>query len=143
MPLDKAPYGYLTLRYVHDVVTGEFANIGVVLFAPQQGFLKSRFLPAFDRLDAFFLHTDHAHLLAITDHLKIRFSELSAELRNADEVLPITRVKELAERVMPRDDSSIQWSEMSGGFSNDPGATLHHLFARLVEHYAKTNESLA
>lgn len=33
----KTNYSTIILRYVHDVVTGEFANIGVVLYAPAQG----------------------------------------------------------------------------------------------------------
>ena len=34
----KIPYSFSVLRYIHDVVTGEFANVGVVLFAPGQVF---------------------------------------------------------------------------------------------------------
>lgn len=32
----KTTYSTITLRYVHDVVTGEFANIGVVLYPPDK-----------------------------------------------------------------------------------------------------------
>ena len=32
----KTNYSTIILRYIHDVVTGEFANIGVVLYAPDQ-----------------------------------------------------------------------------------------------------------
>ncbi len=35
----KTPYSFVTLHYVHDVVTGEFANVGVVLYAPEQRLL--------------------------------------------------------------------------------------------------------
>jgi len=34
----KTTYSTITLRYIHDVVTGEFVNIGVVLYAPEQRF---------------------------------------------------------------------------------------------------------
>jgi hypothetical protein len=30
----KLAYTYPLLRYVHDVASGEFANVGVVLFSP-------------------------------------------------------------------------------------------------------------
>src|SRR5207249_2292563 len=36
----KTTYSTITLRYLHDVVTGEFANIGVVLYSPEQRFLE-------------------------------------------------------------------------------------------------------
>jgi hypothetical protein len=28
----KTPYSFSVLRYIHDVVTGEFINVGVALF---------------------------------------------------------------------------------------------------------------
>lgn len=28
------PYTYSVLRYVHDVTSGEFVNVGVVLYSP-------------------------------------------------------------------------------------------------------------
>jgi hypothetical protein len=39
----KTTYSTITLRYLHDVVTGEFFNIGVVLYSPEQRFLEARF----------------------------------------------------------------------------------------------------
>jgi hypothetical protein len=32
----KTPFSTVTFRYVHDVVTGEFVNVGVVLYAAEQ-----------------------------------------------------------------------------------------------------------
>ena len=32
--MNKQPYTYTILRYVHDTSTGEFANVGVVVSAP-------------------------------------------------------------------------------------------------------------
>ena len=46
----KTTYSTITLRYVHDVVTGEFANIGVVLYAPEQRLLEARFTQSYERL---------------------------------------------------------------------------------------------
>jgi len=40
--VEKVAHSSITLRYVHDVVTGEFANIGVVLYAPEKRFLKAQ-----------------------------------------------------------------------------------------------------
>ena len=41
-------YSFVTLRYVHDVVTGEFANVGVVLYAPDARLLEARFAIALE-----------------------------------------------------------------------------------------------
>jgi Protein of unknown function (DUF3037) len=33
----QQPYTYTILRYVHDVTTGEFVNVGVVMHLPREG----------------------------------------------------------------------------------------------------------
>ena len=40
----KQAYSYTVLRYVHDVVSGESLNVGVVMHAPGAGFLKAQTL---------------------------------------------------------------------------------------------------
>ncbi len=33
---DRVPYSFVVLRYVHDVFTGEFLNVDVVMHVPSQ-----------------------------------------------------------------------------------------------------------
>ena len=47
---EKQAYSYTVLRYVHDVVSGEALNVGVVMHAPAAGFLKVRTRKNVDRL---------------------------------------------------------------------------------------------
>ena len=61
----KTTYSTITLRYMHDVVTGEFVNIGVVLYVPEQRFLDARFTTSYERLNAAFLNIDHLHFRAL------------------------------------------------------------------------------
>jgi hypothetical protein len=129
----KTTYNSIVLRYVHDVVTGEFANIGVVLYAPDQRFLDARFTTSYERLNAIFLKIDHLHFRALIRYMTNRFEELGAELR--DGLLPQAGLPELAKQVLPPDDSSLQWSQPSGGFTDDPAKTLHDLYNRYVECY--------
>lgn len=139
----KTTYSYVTLRYVHDVVTGEFANVGVVLYAPDQRFLGARFSSSYERLNAIFLKIDHAHFRNLMRYLTNRFAELAEELRDSLEISPVTGIKELVRQVLPPDDSSLQWSEAGGGFNADPEATLQQLYSRLVEQYVKGSELLS
>jgi hypothetical protein len=136
----KTTYSYVTLRYVHDVVTGEFANVGVVLYAPEQRLLEARFSTSYERLNAIFLEIDHAHFRNLMRYFTNRFAELSEELRDSLKVLPVTALDEMVRRVLPADDSSLQWSQAGGGFSADPKETLQQLYLRLVERYVKGGE---
>lgn len=146
----KTTYSTITLRYVHDVVTGEFANIGVVLYSPEQRYLEARFTNSYERLNAIFLKIDHLHYRALMRYLSNRFDEIAADIRDGLEVLPVTGLKEIVRKVLPPDDSSLQWSEQGGGFAENPAAMLDELFNRLVERYiagaeqvSRTDEEIA
>ena len=136
----KTAYSYVTLRYVHDVVTGEFANVGVVLYAPEQRLLEARFTGSYERLNAIFLKIDHPHFRALMRYLTNRFEELSEDLRDSLKLVPVSGITELVRQVLPPDDSSLQWSEAGGGFTEDVEETLRTLFARLVERYVRDSE---
>lgn len=136
----KTAYSYVTLRYVHDVVTGEFVNVGVVFYAPSEHYLEARFTSSYERLNALFLKIDHANYRNLVRYLSNRFVELAAELRDGLNLTPLQKIEELVRRVLPQDDSSLQWSSMSGGFSENLGETVGQLYARLVERYTRSGE---
>jgi hypothetical protein len=131
----KTNYSSIILRYVHDVVTGEFANIGVVVYAPEQRFLEARFATSYERLNAIFLKIDHLHFRALMRYLANRFEELSAELRDGLHVKPVTTLSEIVKQVLPPDDSSLQWSQQGGGITDDPERALAELYKRMVERF--------
>jgi hypothetical protein len=139
----KIPYSTIALRYVHDVVTGEFANIGVVLYAPEQRFLDARFTTSYERLNAIFLKIDHQHFRALMRYLANKFEEIAAEMRDGLKLSPVTSLTEIVRRVLPPDDSSLQWSEQSGGFADDPAKALDEVYRRLVERYVQGAEQVS
>jgi hypothetical protein len=146
----KTSYSTIALRYVHDVVTGEFANIGLVLYAPGPRFLEGRFTTSYERLNAIFLKIDHLHFRALMRYLANKFEELGAEIRDGLHVPPVTALTEIVRQVLPPDDSSLQWSEQGGGFTEEPAVTLGELYKRFVERYvadaeqaSRTDEEIA
>src|ERR1700677_5260851 len=84
----KTNYSTIILRYIHDVVTGEFANIGVVVYAPDQRFLEARFTTSYERLNAVFLKIDHLHFRALMRYMSNRFDEIAADIRDGLHVPP-------------------------------------------------------
>ena len=136
----KTAYTFVTLRYVHDVVTGEFANVGVVLYAPAERHLEARFTSSYERLNALFVKIDHANyrnLIRFFDH---RFVELATEIKESLDLTPVQGIEELVRRVLPPDDSPLQWSPAGGGFSANLGETVVELHARMVERYTRSGE---
>ena len=136
----KNAYSCLTLRYVHDVVTGEFANVGVVVYAPTARFLEVRFTTSYERLNLMFLKIDHAHFRSLMRYLENSFEELAAEVRDGLVAPPLDGLIEMARKILPADYSSLQWSRPGGGLSEDLSRTVNELYARLVERYVRAQE---
>lgn len=134
--MNKQPYTYTVLRYVHDTGTGEFANVGVVLCAPAARFVDAILRPTHGRLSKMFPGMDGDHFRRVVKHLQARFDELATRAQEEMdlETLPATAL-ELAHRVIAPDDSSFQWSPMGSGLSSDLSATLETIYQRMVETY--------
>lgn len=131
----KTTFTYTILRYVHDVATGEFVNMGVALYAPEAKYVSAICTPRYGRLSKMFLEVSGDHLRSVMRYLQARFEEHAAKLGNE---LPLNwpnSILEIAHSVLPPDDSSLQWSEPNGGITEDPAATLEQLYDRLVEKY--------
>jgi hypothetical protein len=133
----KTTFTYTVLRYVHDIATGEFVNMGVALYAPEAKYVSAICNSRYGRLSKMFLEVNGDNLRSLMRHIQARFEEhavkLSGEL--ALELEKPKNVMEIAVGILPRDDSSLQWSEPNRGFTEDPAATLEQLYTRLVEQY--------
>ncbi len=133
----RLPYSYVVLRYVHDIVRGEFANVGVVLFAPHAPFLRGRFSSDFRRLRAIFGEIDEAHLSSMLQHLGRTFAGFQPDRDTAKR-----NITQLVQRLLPADDSSLQWSPPGGGVTEDVSETLDYLFERFVESHSEPAAAL-
>src|SRR6185369_1165174 len=131
----RTTFTYTVLRYVHDIATGEFVNMGVALYAPEAKYVSAICTPRYGRLSKMFLNVNGDHLRSLVRFIQARFEEFGSKL-SAELGLECPKsVMEIATGILPRDDSSLQWSEPNGGFTEDPGATLEQLYVRLVEKY--------
>jgi Protein of unknown function (DUF3037) len=132
----KTAYTYTTLRYVHDTATGEFANVGVALYAPDAKFLSARFRTTYGRLSKMFPGLDGEVFKSLMRHLENRFEEIGAAIRDE---LPLNghpkSAIEIAVSVLPRDDSSLQWTEVGSGITDNPSTTLETIYERMVDRY--------
>lgn len=134
----KTAYSFVVLRYVHDVVSGEFINIGVALYAPGAKYIGGLCNTRYTRLGNMFGkgEIDSNYFRGLMRYIEARFEELGDKLRSE---LPLhgvpSDIMQIAKGVLPPDDSSLQWSEAGGGQTEDPSKTLENLFVRMVERY--------
>lgn len=139
------PYSFCFLRYVHEPLSGEFANVGVLLWAPQSRFLGFKASQKFSRLSHFFhgfQSQDHRQLIARID---TQFQKLAQDLADTQN-LPLSEAPEsardLALKVIPHDDAALQWSLSGGGLTDSPADELEALFTEAVaRHYDSSEEA--
>ena len=138
-------YTYCLLRYVHDVVGGEFVNVGVALYAPDKPYAGALVTQRYARLSNLFVEVDGHHFRTVTKHLQSQLATLHRAMQGAIAhgqqrlmLQPSPQdIGEILMSVLPQDDSSLQFSEILGGVTNDPETTLEQLFERYIGQYER------
>src|SRR5260370_9200482 len=139
----KTEFSYVILRYVHDVVSGEFANVGIVLVAPKTRFAGAVCTQRYQRVSQFFQGASGKHVRDVNSYIQRRIDEISERLSANSVLSSFPRdASEFAQQVLPKDDSSFQTSELRGGLADASGIekVLEELFDRFVERYERTLE---
>ena len=76
---EKRAYSYAVLRYVHDMVSGEALNVGVVMHAPAASFLKARTRKTVGRLKQAFPDLDPAAFADAMQAVDCGFSTIAKQ----------------------------------------------------------------
>ena len=137
--MNKQAYSYSVLRYVHDVTTGEFVNVGLALYCPALHYANATCRTTSKRLRPLFSSLDSDVFRALMRKVQTRFEALHDEVNSQLELRPYASVMELAQSVIPQDDSALQWAPMGSGLTSDPDATLELLFDRFVMKHEETS----
>jgi hypothetical protein len=131
----QLPYTYTTLRYVHDIRTGEFLNVGVVIHVSSTSEVLFRTRMTFGRAKNVFPDLDgeafRTAMSAVRRSLAgvAKDAELSGLFGREHDAATIAR------RALPADDSTLQWAPVGSGITDDPIKTFERLYARLVTRY--------
>jgi hypothetical protein len=132
--MTRRAYTYVLLRYRHDALAGEFANVGVVLHEPMSGFLGAQVRHTLGRLAKMFPDLDAEPLKAALRSLERAVNDL-ARSEGGDLLATLTDAGALARSVMPTDDTSFVWGPIGSGVTEDPAETLQRLYRRFVGRY--------
>ena len=126
-------FQYQIVRYMHDRVTAEFVNVGIVVFQPDTNFLHGRFVSKFSRISQFFSDVNGQYLITalrqFEKELEISSTRLSELFTN------YATLTEITNSILPKDDSCLVCSDLLFGIDLDPMSALEDLFDRLVNKY--------
>lgn len=129
-------FQYAILRYVHDPVTQEFLNVGVVVYAPQARYLDCLVTTRYARLSDAFAGINGEHFRRQVNYVERRLQQLSqqqAQLGLFEDHQP--GIQTVLRQVLNDDDSSLVFGGYGSGLTDDLSEQLRSLFARLVERY--------
>lgn len=138
---NQCGYSYSVLRYVHDVTSGEFVNVGVALYAPEARYLSAICRTTYGRLNKVFPGLNAEHFKALMRHIQTSFETIGERLSDELPLVTHSSVLEIAQSVLPKDDSSLQWSPTGSGRTDDPAQALEKLFNRMVMRYEEKQAS--
>lgn len=130
----RTPYTYVVLRYRHDLLAGEFANVGVVLHAPASGFLDAKMRHTLGRLSKMFPDLDGDALKGSVKSIERAIKRLAAP-QAGDLFARSQDAGSFARAVLPEDDSSFIWGPVGSGLTGNPADTLDTLYNRFVARY--------
>lgn len=128
-------YEFSILRYVHDTLTGEFVNVGVVIYCEKEKWISAQCRNTYARVSAVFPNLNSSHFRKMMKFLQGEFCKANNTLNTELQFSEINSLQTLLHKVLPKDDSSLQWSPISAGLSINLESELSILFDRYVSHY--------
>ncbi len=132
---EKHAYNYTILRYVHDVAAGESLNVGIAMHAPGARFLKFQSRRTIRRLKDVFPDLDRRTFTAAMNAINRGFADLAIHLRLGSLFEGQADALGYAHKVLPRDDSTLQWSSPATGMTDDLNLAFERLYERYVARY--------
>jgi len=134
-------YQYQILRYRHDLVTGEFINIGVVVYSFEDKFLKAQVISKYSRITTFFAG---AHGKSILKAAKQFCSAIATQSRFLNELIAAPQeLGQITSSILKTDDSSLILSEVQKGIDIDFERSLTELYRILVKKWQVEPEEVA
>ncbi len=136
----KEPYSYVVLRYIHDILTGEFVNVGVVMVVPSRPLILTRARKTFGRIKNVFPDLDSNSYKRAIQAIERGMRGVERTLKTDGLFKADRTARDYARIALPLDDSSLQWSPVGAGLTADPQKTFDQLYQRLVARYDRPSE---
>src|SRR5258707_7527023 len=126
--MSSTSYSFAVLRYVHDPVTQEFANVGVALYSRQRRYLNAICTTNYGRIASMFGSIDGSRFRQTTRYIQERLVSIGEELSEGLPFESTETIERILAQVLPPDDSSFQFSRAGTWVSSELDKTLQELF---------------
>ncbi len=130
-------YQYQVLRFLPDRVSGEFVNLGVVVFDPGKMKLISHFYPKITRTSSFFPTINSRYLSSTIKFLQKAFDSLSAKFNSEHPFEKIGSIDTITKSILPKDDSSLFFTPESKMLELSLEIAANDLYEQFVLKYLR------
>lgn len=131
----REPYNYVVLRYIHDVLTGEFVNVGLVMVVPGRPLILTKARKTFGRIKNVFPDLDSDSYKRAIEAIERGMRAVERGLKSEGLFKGDRTAGDYARIALPLDDSSLQWSPVGAGLTVGPQKTFDQLYHRFVTRY--------
>lgn len=132
-------YQYQIVRYIHDLVTSEFVNVGIVIYQPDIKFVSSKFINKYSRISQFFGEINGQYLISVLKQFSTEINNVNADF-NSLFGNNVSSIEDITSKILLKDDSSLVCSEVFYGIDLNEEIALADLFDRLVYKYQIESE---
>lgn len=135
---EKRRYEYSVLRYVHDPLTEEFMNIGIVVYSLESRFLEVMLNEKYGRISQSFSSFSSGSYKKLLNLIESKAASIKREWnKNNWAQQPPQHLAELLPKLLIPDDSSFVFGQPGAGVSTELSGTARYLFERLVTRYGE------
>jgi len=124
-------YQYQVIRYLHDHFTGEYVNIGIVVYNPEYKFLGCKITNKYQRITSMFPDANGKWIMKVLRDFEAKLHQSSNRLTELFQ--PSVQIEHVTGSMIPNDDTAIRLSESFSGLDIDFNTALEDLFSSLVE----------
>jgi hypothetical protein len=122
-------YEYQLVRYIHDMVTEEFVNVGIVFYVSDENYLKSRSTRRYKRVSDFFGHISGDFLISSLKHIDKSVAKAALDPKV---FISHDSLDHITSAILPKNDSALQLSEIHKGITLDAQKTFESLYQRYI-----------
>lgn len=131
---------YQILRYIHDQFTGEFVNLGVVIYSPNEMFLRAKVTQRYSRITSMFPEANGKYIISSARYLENQINHQYAPRLN--ELFPLSaKMEHITSEILKKDDSALQLTDVEKAVDIELDAGLSGIFNSLVEKYLPEEKS--
>jgi hypothetical protein len=133
-------YQYQTIRYVHDRITGEFVNVGLLMFEPTSNFLECKVINKYARISHFFGEINGSFLLTTLKQFQNQVMEISKSLKDFRSDYDFKDISTVTDHLLPKDDSALVATDVKFGLDINVEAAFEDMYHRIIEAYNHDGE---